>query len=113
MKKFLLVLGLSTLVVVQMSSAEASDFKTSQCSKNPAAILVEINGAGADEIYSHIAKSLNVSTAELGGVVSNDMFCRPISSSAISCSFLMVGAKNIPFPQVDARFSQEKSLVCN
>jgi hypothetical protein len=50
--------------------------------------------------------------------LSNGMNCDGTKFSAegdvtvANCSYLMVGQKNVPYPQVDPGFSREEVIVC-
>jgi len=101
------------VVISGSAFAEDSNVKVTECAKNANATFVELSGESAIEIYSHISRTLNVPIKELGGVESNGMFCRPTSPKAVVCSFLMVGSKNIPYPQVDPGFSGNAPIACN
>lgn len=100
-------------------NADNNDITVSFCSQDSDALLVDISGASAMLIYSNVAHRMNIAPKELGGVIVNDMHCRPtsihsqIELQAIKCSFVMKNGKNIPYPQIDPAFSRSENINCD
>jgi len=65
------------------------------------------------------AKRLGITTSELGQCITNNMNCRPTAMSstgevtAVTCSYVMNGKMNVPFPQIDPGYSGEQAIICN
>lgn len=80
--------------------------------------LVQINGESAVNIFRALALRINRKPSEMLNTVSNGMNCEGLSFLSngdvqnAKCSYLMVGQKNIPYPQVDAGFDKEEVVNC-
>lgn len=101
------------------STVFAADVQVSPCPKNPEILLVEISGESASNIFRALALRVNVKPVELGSVIANDMNCVGLKFSEngdvteAKCSYVMIGQKNIAFPQIDPGFTGEEVITCN
>ena len=110
---------LSILIFLSGVGAYAADVQVSPCSKNPKVLYVEINGESAVGIFRALAGRIGIKPSEMMNTVSNGMNCEGYKFlgngdvSEARCSYLMVGQKNVPYPQVDSGFSREDVIECN
>lgn len=110
---------IATLMLIGTNIYADADIQVVPCSKNPELLYVEINGESANNIFRALAQRISLTPAAMGNTLSNGMNCTGVKFStdgdvaAAKCSYVMLGQKNIPYPQVDAGFSGEEVIVCN
>lgn len=107
------------LIFLSGAGAYAADVQVSPCGKNAKVLYVEINGESAVSIFRALAGRIGLKPSEMMNTVSNGMNCEGSKFtengdvSEARCSYLMVGQKNVPYPQVDAGYSREDAVECN
>jgi hypothetical protein len=111
------ILSLITFLTIANAQA-AADVQVTPCPKNSQILYVEINGESAINIFTAIAGRFNLKPADLISIETNGMLCKGLSfapngdATSVKCSYVMVGRKNIPYPQTDVGFSGEEKIVC-
>lgn len=98
----------------------AADVEVTSCVKNSKALYVSIKGESALNIFRALSKRIGLAPAEMLNTISNGMNCEgKIFSNdgdviEAECSYLMIGQKNIPYPEVDHGFKMKDEHVdCN
>lgn len=110
---------LTISILLSGFTAQAADVTVSPCSRNPKTLYVEINGDSAINIFRALAQRIKYTPAQMLNTISNGMDCRGLKFLAdgdvaeARCSYVMMGQKNVPFPQVDPGFSREEIIECN
>ncbi len=110
----------TVIIALSISSASfAADVEVSNCLGNPKAIYVSIKGQSAINIFRAFAARLKIKPLKMRNTISNGMNCEGTRFTndgdviEAECSYLMIGQKNIPYPQVDPEFSGEENIICN
>ncbi|MFZ3231468.1 MAG: hypothetical protein WA160_14775 [Pseudobdellovibrio sp.] len=115
MKSLFAILLMSSLSLTTM----AADIEVTVCLKTSKAMQVIIKGESALNIFRALSHRIGLKPAEMINTLSNGMNCKGSEFtsngdvSVAECSYLMVGQKNIPYPQVDAGFAGEPVIECN
>jgi len=102
------------------ATAFAADIEVTACIKNSKAMHISIKGESALNIFRAFAKRIGLTPAEMLNIISNGMNCegKKFSNNGdvieAECSYLMIGQKNIPYPEVDQGFQmKDQHIDCN
>ena len=107
-----------TLIFSLGAFAGSADVQVTVCPNNSKVLLVQIRGESAVNIFRALAHRIKIKPSEMLNTLSNGMNCEGLSFfsngdvQSAKCSFLMLGQKNIPYPQIDAGFGQEEVINC-